>query len=527
MTVDYQKANSTIVDDSKELLLTQFQDAPNILKLIEIIAEEVGDYEQAAEQLFTGFLIGDAEGTTLDVIGEFLNIPREGRDDTTYRNTLLMTALGARSNISRDSLYELLMMIDGNISYELLMMIDGNISVELYTGTYHDLYIYMQDACSNLTSVIELIEKYLPVGTQTSIIRVTGSPFGFEGDPTSEGFGSAVEGNNLGGSLGSRISLTTDTILGYANSITEEKRLTEYELDSKFSETLGFASGLPQAPLQVVTPYRKFRPPLYDNATALRGFAFQSPEGVASYTTLLSFLSEVQSGIYDYTAPVPYGHLVPPNKPYYFEFEVERFPRGSINSLWGDIRFGAATKETINNSEGLYLSYFYVRVQALGNDNLYVDFVSENVDGSSNAVYKYTAQIDIVASPVAASDFDNMCVGIIIDPVNRNVRMFINGVPFDGDAGFVLVEQVSGTDEFPTPQNNPSDVSDLMTWKPSLDNMILGHIYGETKGDIYPEPASLQDYGDMQLNYNASQFKYADNLPSGIVDMFGKPVIEI
>ena len=102
MSVDYVKSNPDIVQESKDLVLTQFGDSDNIQKFVEIIAEEAKSYEEVAEKIFTSFLLINATGFALDSIGEFLNFPREGRSDDAYRTALL-------SNNSRNRL--------GNISF--------------------------------------------------------------------------------------------------------------------------------------------------------------------------------------------------------------------------------------------------------------------------------------------------------------------------------------------------------------------------------------------------------------------------
>ena len=176
MSVDYVKANENIVQDTKDLMLWQFNDASNIQKILEIIAEEYGSYEEAAERIFTGFLLTESTGFALDSIGEFLNFPREGQTDDEYRTALIFSALGANSNISRDSIAN------------LLSVVTGGIGGYFYRGRYHDLYIYLQQSCIDKEVATEFLDKYLPINTNASIIFESGTAFGFEGNDAAAGF---------------------------------------------------------------------------------------------------------------------------------------------------------------------------------------------------------------------------------------------------------------------------------------------------------------------------------------------------
>lgn len=176
MSVDYVKANPDIVEDSKELVFSQFANSDNVQKIIEIIAEQAKSYEEVAEKVFTSFLLVNATGFTLDSIGEFFNFPREGREDDQYRTALIISAVGSRSSITRDSIYN------------LVEIATGGLGGTFYNGRYHDLYMYLQDACVERTIAAEFISKYLPVNTQASVLLESGNSFGFEDNDKARGF---------------------------------------------------------------------------------------------------------------------------------------------------------------------------------------------------------------------------------------------------------------------------------------------------------------------------------------------------
>lgn len=176
MSVDYVKANPDIVQESKDLVLTQFGESDNIQKFVEIIAEEAKTYEEVAEKIFTSFLLINATGFALDSIGEFLNFSREGRGDDAYRTALVISAIGANSSITRDSIYR------------LVEIVTGGLGGYFYNGRYHDLYIYLQDACVERTIAAEFLDKYLPANTQASVLFESGESWGFENNDRAKGF---------------------------------------------------------------------------------------------------------------------------------------------------------------------------------------------------------------------------------------------------------------------------------------------------------------------------------------------------
>lgn len=174
-SVDYVQANEDIVQDTKDLVLTQFNESENIQKLIELIADEFLTYEEVAEKLFTAFLLESASGYALDLIGEFVNVPREDRSDDDYRTALIIVAVGSSASITRDSIYT------------LVEIVTGGVGGYMYSGRYHDLYLYLQDSCSDRDVAADFLDDYLPVNTQASVIFESGLGFGFEGNDLARG----------------------------------------------------------------------------------------------------------------------------------------------------------------------------------------------------------------------------------------------------------------------------------------------------------------------------------------------------
>jgi hypothetical protein len=74
----------------KDLLLHQFKNSPNILKLIEVYGTQMQDLEIEYFSLLESLGIDTATGYSLDLIGKEVREFREGRNDTDYRQAILV-----------------------------------------------------------------------------------------------------------------------------------------------------------------------------------------------------------------------------------------------------------------------------------------------------------------------------------------------------------------------------------------------------------------------------------------------------
>jgi len=71
-----------------ELLPDQFRDSVNLRALFEIRAAQAQDLEDAMFEVRDNYWLDTATGVQLDVIGDILNRPRDGRTDEEYRTYL-------------------------------------------------------------------------------------------------------------------------------------------------------------------------------------------------------------------------------------------------------------------------------------------------------------------------------------------------------------------------------------------------------------------------------------------------------
>lgn len=73
---------------AKGLLIEQFKPRPNINKVVEVMIGRVQEIESIASPLLTRRSINTAENAQLDIIGEIVGQPREGRGDAEYRTAI-------------------------------------------------------------------------------------------------------------------------------------------------------------------------------------------------------------------------------------------------------------------------------------------------------------------------------------------------------------------------------------------------------------------------------------------------------
>ena len=86
---------TTHVAEALANLIAQFEDKPNIIKLISIYVAQLQELEDAFSDLLTETTIENAEGLHLDNIGQIVGEPRSGRSDVQYR-----TAIRARIGLN-------------------------------------------------------------------------------------------------------------------------------------------------------------------------------------------------------------------------------------------------------------------------------------------------------------------------------------------------------------------------------------------------------------------------------------------
>ncbi len=73
-------------------LIQYFQEFDEFTGMLDVLNTQFEDLEAALFQLIEDLWLTTAVGVQLDILGEHLNLPREGRDDETYRSLLQLKA---------------------------------------------------------------------------------------------------------------------------------------------------------------------------------------------------------------------------------------------------------------------------------------------------------------------------------------------------------------------------------------------------------------------------------------------------
>lgn len=76
-------------DDAINLLLSQYSDSPLVQMLLESWLTPVQELEDSLIDFINNNGISNATGAMLDILGEWLGVPRKGRPDSEYRTAIL------------------------------------------------------------------------------------------------------------------------------------------------------------------------------------------------------------------------------------------------------------------------------------------------------------------------------------------------------------------------------------------------------------------------------------------------------
>lgn len=76
--------------DFLDLLAQQYKSKSNFVSMLGSFADQYNDIETALFEIRDEFFLATASGVQLDIIGEILGLPRDGRDDESYRTLLFL-----------------------------------------------------------------------------------------------------------------------------------------------------------------------------------------------------------------------------------------------------------------------------------------------------------------------------------------------------------------------------------------------------------------------------------------------------
>lgn len=113
------EANLNIVNEAVALPRSQFDKANGMKWIIASYAEQTQELDQVFIDLILKFSIENGSGETLDIVGKWLDRPRQGLEDSFYKAVLRATSLVRKSDGRIESLYDILKIIDSR-SYKIL-----------------------------------------------------------------------------------------------------------------------------------------------------------------------------------------------------------------------------------------------------------------------------------------------------------------------------------------------------------------------------------------------------------------------
>lgn len=110
---------NTNYDANLALLLAQFQSSPKLKAVLSAANAQANDLELALFELRDWFWLTTAEGQQLDVIGEILQVARNGRTDADYRMDIL-ARIGLSISGEPEGIIRVLRTLYGATSVEII-----------------------------------------------------------------------------------------------------------------------------------------------------------------------------------------------------------------------------------------------------------------------------------------------------------------------------------------------------------------------------------------------------------------------
>jgi hypothetical protein len=109
---------------------------PKLQALLASYLQQVQDAENAAYSLYVGLLIFSATGDALDMLGDLVGQPRDGRSDAVYRVWIEARARVLRSNGKPEEILGIIrLVLDPSASVTLLEFVEATIRITLIGTT--------------------------------------------------------------------------------------------------------------------------------------------------------------------------------------------------------------------------------------------------------------------------------------------------------------------------------------------------------------------------------------------------------
>lgn len=140
----------------KDLLLAQFSDSPVIVGIAESWAEAIQQIEDSLLEFTENNGVSNATGSTLDIIGSWMGVERQGRLDESYRTAILGRANSEGMDGTTEKLLSGMRVLTGSNLVSFF---------EVYPAT---LYPIIGQGWVN--GIVEEIQRIRPAGVETRIL---------------------------------------------------------------------------------------------------------------------------------------------------------------------------------------------------------------------------------------------------------------------------------------------------------------------------------------------------------------------
>lgn len=195
-------AATKITDHSARALARQwgiYSENPNISWLIERMASQVQEAEDAFYQLIAERWLDTAVGNQLDMLGEILGVDRNALDDDDYRLALKAAVARYKSSGRPEQVIT---------SFKLLVESDRVFLSEVFPAEVNITAVGSIDAIGSGSAILEAMDKTLAAGVSfDAMILADENPFVFDGYPFPEGRGfGTVTDPSIGGVFASILS---------------------------------------------------------------------------------------------------------------------------------------------------------------------------------------------------------------------------------------------------------------------------------------------------------------------------------
>lgn len=176
----------------------QFKNKPNLTKLVAAFAERTQGIENITWQIYNARMLANAADARLDDIGAIVGQPRDGRDDTEYRQWISARIVINRSNATPDDTLHVLELVIPDYPGSLVEYYPAAYAVRLF-GYPGDMDVIFNILREVKPAGVRLYFEYSPTpstGTfkfAPSATLVTGSAVGFA-DATAPGTGGVLAG---------------------------------------------------------------------------------------------------------------------------------------------------------------------------------------------------------------------------------------------------------------------------------------------------------------------------------------------